>query len=87
MFDSALHGSARQREDRYPQGGVAASRHALARHRYLEEKRSRLAVEAAERRRVASEQCIVCALTWLGRLWKAVDRLVRVATRRPVPAR
>lgn len=85
MFDSALiRGRTPQLENNpHPPGGVAASRHALAKHHYLEEKRSRLEAEATKRRRVAIEQRTAYALTRLGRIWNAAGRLIHIATRRP----
>ena len=83
MFDRDLRGPILQLENTQPPGGVAASRHALARHRYVEEKRSRLEAEATQRRWVAIEQRTAHALTRLSRMWNVTTRLIRVATRRP----
>lgn len=53
-------------------GGMASSRHALSKQRYIEEKSARLAAEASERKRQAIEAGNEAVVGVLGRMIQAI---------------
>lgn len=59
--------------------GIAPSRHALGKHRYLENRRARLDAEAGERRRIAAEHAVATASAWYRRMLNAKRDLIRIA--------
>lgn len=61
-------------------GSVAQGRHAIAKQRYLDEKKIRLKAEAEERRRQAIEEKTATLARWLSRLSIAASRLLHFTT-------
>lgn len=79
MFNDDLHGLKLHLNNRHVPGGVAPSRHALSKQRYLENKRARLDAEATKRRGIAVERVVATAVAWLHWMLSAKRDLDRVA--------
>ena len=83
MFNDNFHGLNPHLNYRQVSGGVAPSRHALSKQRYLENKRARLDAEATERRGIAAERVVATALAWLRWMLNAVGARAFVYTAGP----
>jgi hypothetical protein len=79
MFNDDLHGLNPHLNTQQIPGGVAPSRHALSKQRYIENKRARLDAETTERQVVAAERVVVTAVAWLDWMLNVKRDLVRVA--------
>jgi len=79
MFNNDLHEMNPHLNTRQVPGGVAPSRHALCKHRYIENRRARLDAEATERQDVAAERVVATAVAWLDWMLNVKRDVVRVA--------
>ena len=80
MFNDDLHGLNPHLNTRQVPGGVAPSRHALGKQRYIEKKCARLGAEATERRSITTKRGVATAVAWLHWMLNAKRDLVRVAS-------
>lgn len=78
MYDDDLQGLNPSHNIGQPSGGVAPSRHALQRQRYLESKRKRLRAESIGRRRVAAGRVVANAAARLHGMVKAAGGVLRM---------